>query len=151
MGKPKKINVTQVRYRDALQKIVSGCLDPVAVAAEALRSHRSDKRLDLVGWKFSRLLVIFYAGLSMRGVRQRATWLCLCDCGKLTRIEGSTLIRGTTKSCGCLFEDQARQRFLKHGRYAKSESPDEVLGLQKSRHPWQAQVLDRAAARLDAG
>jgi len=147
MEKPKKINVTQVRYRDALQKIVSGCLDPVAVAVEALRSHRSEKRIDLTGWKFGRLQVILYAGLLTRGSRSRATWLCMCDCGKLARIEGNPLISGTTKSCGCMRTDGTQQRFLKHGRHSRLEFQNELFGLQKAGHPGQAHVLDQHAAK----
>jgi len=32
----------------------------------------------------------------------RATWFCRCDCGNFTIVEGTSLRRGITKSCGCL-------------------------------------------------
>ena len=34
--------------------------------------------------------------------RTRLYWVCLCDCGKVTACESSTLVSGKTKSCGCL-------------------------------------------------
>src|SRR5712692_10346641 len=126
MDKTKRINVTQVRYRDALKKIANGCIDPVAVAREAIREHRAERRRDLVGVRFTRLQVIFYAGMRHcadgRRSRNRSTWLCMCDCGKLCRIEGNSLLGGNTKSCGCLHSDQML-RFIKHGRYAKKLMP----------------------------
>jgi len=161
MDKPKRINVTQVRYREALQKIANGVTDPVEVAREAIREHRAERRRSLVGIRFTRLKVIFYAGMRQRPdgkvLRKRATWLCMCDCGTLCRIEGNTLLAGSTKSCGCLRSDQM-QRFYKHGRYAKRLMPpvqievlhDSVSRVQKVGDQGQAEILDGPAARRDA-
>ena len=158
MDKPKTINVTQARYRDALQRIANGCLDPVEVAREAIREHRSEHRLDLVGVRFGRLEVIHYAGrIQPPQGHRRSTWLCLCDCGTLCHIEGDPLLSGDTNSCGCLRSDVAKVRFLKHGRYAKKPMgfPNDIrgngiLGIQKAGRAGQAQVLDQYATRLDA-
>lgn len=54
----------------------------------------------LVGRKFSRLIVLKDSGNRSRG--RRIIWLCLCDCGNLTRVTTDDLKRGNTKSCGCL-------------------------------------------------
>jgi len=36
-----------------------------------------------------------------------AIWLCICDCGKTKEIRSSCLVRGHTKSCGCLRGEKA--------------------------------------------
>lgn len=50
--------------------------------------------VDLSGQVFGRLTVIKYLG-----DRQ---WLCKCSCGNETIVYASNLVRGHTKSCGCL-------------------------------------------------
>jgi hypothetical protein len=53
---------------------------------------------DLTGKRFGILTVIKYLGK----VNGRAgMWKCLCDCGKETNVNSSTLKRKHTKSCGC--------------------------------------------------
>lgn len=37
--------------------------------------------------------------------RHKAMWVCLCDCGRQTVVEGTSLRRGHTKSCGCYRSD----------------------------------------------
>ena len=37
--------------------------------------------------------------------QKRATWQCLCDCGKLRTAAGYLLVQGHTKSCGCLLKE----------------------------------------------
>lgn len=56
-------------------------------------------RTNLVGQRFTRLLVEAFAG---RRRFSKPYWLCLCDCGTTTVIAGSSLVRGFTRSCGCL-------------------------------------------------
>lgn len=42
----------------------------------------------------------------------RNYWECKCDCGNITRpIIVSSIIRGDTKSCGCLWENTVRKGF----------------------------------------
>lgn len=56
---------------------------------------------DITGQRFGKLVVVSYAGTIGR---QRATWLCQCDCGKEKVIAGECLKRtkSPTRSCGCL-------------------------------------------------
>jgi hypothetical protein len=42
-------------------------------------------------------------------------WLCLCDCGKEKLIYKYDVLRGTTKSCGCLQKQAVRDLNFKHG------------------------------------
>ena len=57
---------------------------------------------NMVGQRFGRLTVIRQEGFTNGRV---AKWLCLCDCGKERIIDGSSLRRGYSKSCGCLRDE----------------------------------------------
>jgi hypothetical protein len=85
---------TEVRFG---AKLSCGCL------AKDLSSER--KRLKLDGKKFTRLLVLKCTGANKSGHVQ---WLCKCDCGKETIVNGTALVNGKSKSCGCLRSEIAR-------------------------------------------
>lgn len=53
---------------------------------------------DLTGKRFGRLVVIHRA----EDRNDRTQWLCKCDCGGERTTSSVCLIKGTTKSCGCL-------------------------------------------------
>lgn len=53
---------------------------------------------DLTGQKFNMLTVKSFAFIR----DSHAYWNCVCDCGKTSVVNGSSLIRNKTKSCGCL-------------------------------------------------
>jgi hypothetical protein len=54
---------------------------------------------DLTGKKFNMLQVIDKFGKDKNG---KNLWNCICDCGNKTIKETSSLIKGDSKSCGCL-------------------------------------------------
>lgn len=58
------------------------------------------RKRDLTGMSFGRLTVIDLHGLSPTS--GRLLWDCLCDCGGRTLTLTSSLLRGHTRSCGCL-------------------------------------------------
>jgi hypothetical protein len=60
----------------------------------------ANKRTNLLNRRFGKLLVVKYLGSSM--------WECKCDCGKLAIVKGQSLLKGQTKSCGCLVAETAR-------------------------------------------
>lgn len=70
-------------------------------------------REDLTGQWFERLLVIEQTEdyVSPSGVR-KAQWLCECSCSEHKRIivQGASLKKGATKSCGCIREETTRER-----------------------------------------
>lgn len=43
-------------------------------------------------------------------------YLCKCDCGTLKKVLGYTLIKGTSKSCGCLRKEVSHFLHLSHGK-----------------------------------
>lgn len=65
----------------------------------------------LVGRKFGRLKVLEECGRNKQG---RITWNCLCDCGNEKVIMGKNLVRGASKSCGCLRKEISTVRATKH-------------------------------------
>ena len=57
------------------------------------------KMKNLKGQKFGRLTAICPVG---KNNRNAVLWLCECDCGLDAIVESSSLVRGLTRSCGCL-------------------------------------------------
>lgn len=66
--------------------------------------------VDLTGRQFGRLTVLRYAG----SVNRKTRWECVCSCGVIKNITYQNLMRGHTKSCGCLHIDELKAR-TKHG------------------------------------
>ena len=69
---------------------------------------------DLTGRKFGQLLVLERADryISPRG-QASTQYKCRCDCGKETVVAYSALVRGQSKSCGCLGKRHAREAKIK--------------------------------------
>lgn len=61
---------------------------------------------DMTGQRFGRLQVLEQVSRSRSG---QIIWLCVCDCGNQTRVDGSQLRRKKTSSCGCLRRELAQQ------------------------------------------
>lgn len=55
---------------------------------------------ELLGHRFGKLVVIGKEN-TLRG---GTYWKCRCSCGKEKTIRGSSLVGGTTRSCGCLWK-----------------------------------------------
>lgn len=60
------------------------------------------KRLDLIGKRFGRLVVVAFDKYE----RNAARWLCKCDCGNIVSVRTGHLRGGRTNSCGCLREER---------------------------------------------
>jgi len=70
------------------------------------------KRLDLVGQRFGRLVVIEETERRRPYGRR---WRCQCDCDQLVVVTQGHLRNGHTQSCGCLIREITATRSLKHG------------------------------------
>lgn len=84
--------------------------------AEVIRAHgrlRGNRALkscgcfkahwaNLIARKFGRLEVVAKVACPERVKEKRPHWLCLCECGNIVTVLGKSLLRGDTKSCGCL-------------------------------------------------
>jgi hypothetical protein len=55
--------------------------------------------INLTGRRFGRLIVI---DRNKKRSNVGAFWNCLCDCGNYSVVVSNHLIKGQTKSCGCL-------------------------------------------------
>lgn len=62
---------------------------------------QANKR-DLCGQRFGKLTVIRRVEGSQNNRARADFWLCRCDCGNESVVLGSNLVRGHTKSCGCI-------------------------------------------------
>ena len=67
--------------------------------------------LNLSGRVFGRLLVVERSTTARRHVH----WVCSCECGTTVEVNCSNLVRGNTRSCGCLKIDELLQRRITHG------------------------------------
>lgn len=64
-----------------------------------MKGKTSGKKNDLIGKRFSKLVAI---EIDCECTKPNTHWLCLCDCGNYKSVDRSNLLRGNTKSCGCL-------------------------------------------------
>jgi hypothetical protein len=74
-------------------------------------------KLNLIGARFGRLLVIEEAGRDSHG---SVMWVCVCDCGVKKTLLGSNLTAGKIKSCGCLRRviiSELRSKHRQSGKY----------------------------------
>jgi len=71
---------------------------------------------DLSGNKYGALTVL---RLTKERRSDKLVWLCLCDCGKTTRVIGNNLTRNQIFSCGCQRQARISAKIKKHG-YART-------------------------------
>lgn len=69
------------------------------------------KLKDLTGQRFGRLTVIERVGTTKA---RNAIWLCKCDCGNETKVNGGNLTSNSIKSCGCLRQEQLKTHGLSY-------------------------------------
>jgi len=62
---------------------------------------------DLRGMKIGRLSPIF---VSREEGESRSLWTCLCECGSVVRVRGDRMLRGHTRSCGCLLRESSTSK-----------------------------------------
>lgn len=74
-------------------------------------------RLELVGQRFGLLTVIKYQGQDPK--RKNSLWLCVCDCGNESVVNGHGLRRGDYQSCGCRVGYNSHH--IKHGGTGTAE------------------------------
>ncbi len=100
--------------------------------------------INLMGKRFGRLLVI---GRSENDKHKKAMWVCRCDCGQKTTVNGLHIQSGRTQSCGCLRREMAAARQLIHGGTRKGEG---WKNLGKSRREWNswANMIQRCTNEL---
>ena len=70
---------------------------------EIAAGKRTETRVILPGDRFGRLTVVQREGYDPQ--RNATMYLCHCDCGKDTTVQGGNLVSGHTTSCGCALKD----------------------------------------------
>lgn len=113
-----------------------------AKSCGCLRSRARDN--ELVGERFGRLLVISRDG----SARNRGSqWLCQCECGLVKVVDRAALVRGRSRSCGCLAIEQRAERFTGNGnprwREDLSDAEREQGRDTKENHLWVKAILSR--------
>ena len=68
------------------------------------------KFIDLTGKRFGKLVVIKKSKRPLN-VKRGTYWECQCDCGNIKNIDGRSLRRKSTKSCGCLVKETASKLY----------------------------------------
>ena len=63
---------------------------------------------NLIGQQFDRLLVLQIDETKPRGAHRELYWVCSCSCGNTASVPTSRLLKGDTRSCGCLAKGPKR-------------------------------------------
>ena len=87
-------------------------------SCKCLSKENKSKYEDLTGKKFGKLFVIKYVTKDKHGHRM---WLCQCDCGSETIVEGHNLKSGRQKSCHC---GLGKPQFIGKGKAALNRLMD---------------------------
>lgn len=78
------------------------------------------KFIDLSGQRYGKLVVIERTDdRRTEGGQSIIHWTCLCDCGVIKAIRGTSLKIGRTSSCGCLHKELASEARTTHGKSKK--------------------------------
>ena len=85
------------------------------------------RKIDLKGKKFHRWTVLEDIGKDKWG---QYIWLCLCECGTIKGVVGSSLRNGESKSCGCLSTEMIIKRSTKHGHCKRGKQTSEYRSWQ---------------------
>jgi len=80
------------------------------------------KMQDLTGQKFERLTAVTHKPPTVSG--KKSYWLCRCDCGEMVSVDVTSLLRGHTRSCGCIR--------IRHGHTSAYDAPSPTYVSWKS-------------------
>lgn len=76
-----------------------------------------------IGQKFGRLTVLEAVKVKKEGSTAHWEWICECECGNVVTALPGALVRGTKRSCGCLFHETAVKKCkARANKYPKEEN-----------------------------
>jgi len=78
-------------------------------------------KIDLIGERFGRLLVLREAG---RTRQKSVLWECKCDCGGVAIVITNNLTRRNTQSCGCIHKEYMDARYVHKESTSGSITPE---------------------------
>jgi hypothetical protein len=70
------------------------------------------RKINIIGKKFNRLTVL----KKVDAGKYQYKYLCQCDCGNKKIIQSTSIVQGTTKSCGCIKTEMLVKKNYKHGQ-----------------------------------
>jgi 5-methylcytosine-specific restriction endonuclease McrA len=70
------------------------------------------KKINIIGKKFNRLTVLEKVDAG----KYQYKYLCQCECGNKKIIQSTSIVQGTTKSCGCIKTEMLIKKNYKHGK-----------------------------------
>ena len=82
-------------------KLSCGCLSKERAAETVAR---------FIGQRFGKLVALKPTEERKRGY---IVWECKCDCGKTAYVASTDLLKGSTKSCGCLYKENVGRNSFK--------------------------------------
>lgn len=71
-----------------------------------------NRYIEMTGRVFARLTVLRVSHVTETG---KYVWVCRCECGKISNVDGNQLRSGKTRSCGCLALELLSKRSKTHG------------------------------------
>lgn len=96
--------------------------------------------IDLTGKRFGRWTVLEKA--PSKG-KSGARWVCKCECGTVKEIQGQTLRRGQSKSCGCEKSKYMSDAWLAMRKEKELEKRRELIGKRFGRWTIVSQADDK--------
>lgn len=94
------------------------------------KRQRTFNGKDLRGQRFGRLVALNPVN-TKQYTEKKAVWHCRCDCENETDIAASSLVKGLTKSCGCLNQER-RSEMHEHLHYADDTCVERLVRAQKN-------------------
>lgn len=83
--------------------------------------------IDRTGHKFGRLTVLRFAGRKSK----QSYWFCRCECGTEFATYIGNVVRGLTRSCGCLHSEHSSAAATTHGETRQlSKTPEYACWVQ---------------------
>lgn len=86
---------------------------------DSITSPTAHNSVDLTGKRFSRLVVLGFAGKR----RQQSYWNCACDCGGTQTAAAVSLNSGNVRSCGCINTEITIARNIRRTKHGDSGKP----------------------------
>jgi hypothetical protein len=121
------IITVQAKYLRHLHTRSCGCL-----AKETSANNGKKQKIDMLGKRFGRLVVIKELPVELRTEKDHVSWLCQCDCGNTCVVTGYHLRRGDIASCGCLKRLDITNQ--KYGKLTALYRDEEFSNRHKYRH-----------------
>ena len=105
----KSVRVAGNNLRDGRQQSC-GCMRRENMRQIGRSSSRRNA-VDMTGERYGRWTVIKRVPKPEYKTSNSVWWLCRCDCGTERAVDGASLRRGASQSCGCLRTDMTRSKW----------------------------------------